>query len=313
MSRFIQLAMVAGLATSLFAQSPEQDARYKKFFDNYQSSAGQQAAYKAAKEYLQNKPQDEEQAKYVADWVQKYEQHDQAVREAEVRDLILNKNFTEAVKKGKEALASYPDNLYFLWDILSASVQAGRNADPSLPEDGITMGLKAIQLVESGKTLPPGDIFASRDEILGRLNLSVAQLKLVQHEPENALPYIAEALRHPGAVQKAPETYYDLAVAYENGPYKKLASAYNDNFADKPETEESKQALSRVNEITDRTIDAYARAVALVDPRSEVRARWMAHLTELYKSRHDGSDTGLQEMVSTVLKQPMPPASATQK
>lgn len=309
MSKFIQLAIVAGLATSLFAQSPEQDARYKKFFDNYQSPAGQQVAYKAAKEYLQNKPQDEDNAKYLAEWVGKYER---AVREAEVRSLILQKNFPEAVKKGKEALASDPDNLYLLYDIVSASVQAG-SGDPSLPQDGITMGLKAIQLVESGTALPPGEIFATRDEILGRLNLSVAQLKLNQHEPEDALPYIAEALRHPGAVQKAPETYYNLAFAYENGPYKKLASAYNDNFADKPETEEGKQALSRVNDITDRTIDAYARAVALVDAKSDVRAKWMAHLTELYKSRHDGSDTGLQEMISGVLKQPMPPALATEK
>lgn len=309
MSKFIQLVIVAGLATSLFAQTPEQDARYKKFFDNYQSPAGQQAAYKAAKEYLQNKPQDEEQAKYVAEWVGKYER---AVREVEVRNLILQKNFPEAVKKGKEALASDPDNLYLLYDIVSASVQAG-SGDPSLPQDGITMGLKAIQLVESGTALPPGEIFATRDEILGRLNLSVAQLKLNQHEPEDALPYIAEALRHPGAVQKAPETYYNLAFAYENGPYKKLASAYNDNFADKPETEEGKQALSRVNDITDRTIDAYARAVALVDAKSDVRGRWMAHLTELYKSRHDGSDTGLQEMISRVLTQPMPPALATEK
>ena len=310
MRRAIELVMIVGLAISLFAQSPEQDARYKKFFYNYQSPAGQQIAYKAAKEYLQNKPQDEEQAKYVADWVGKYER---ALRELEVRNLILQKNFTEAVKKGKEALASDPNNLYLLYDILSASVQAGRDADPSLPEDGITMGLKAIKLVESGTALPPGDIFATRDEILGRLNLSVAQLKLVQHEPESALPYIAEALRHPGAVQKAPETYYNLALAYESGPYKKLASAYNDNFADKPETEEGKQALSRVNEITDRTIDAYARAVALSSANSDIYSRGMAHLTELYKSRHDGSDTGLQEMISKVLTQPMPPASANEK
>jgi len=310
MSKFIQIVIVTGLATSLFAQTPEQDARYKRFFDNYQSANGQQVAYKAAKEYLQNKPQDEENAKYLADWVGKYER---ALREVEVRNLILQKNFSEAVKKGKEALASDPDNLYLLYDILSASVQAGPGGDPSLPQDGITMGLKAIQLVESGTALPPGEIFATRDEILGRLNLSVAQLKLVQHEPDNALQYIAEALRHPGAVQKAPETYYNLAFAYENGPYKKLASAYNDNFADKPETEEGKQALSRVNDITDRTIDAYARAVALADAKSEVRTKWMAHLTELYKVRHDGSDTGLQEMISGVLKQPMPPASATEK
>ena len=59
----------------------------------------------------------------------------------------------------------------------------------------------------------------------------------------------------------------------------------------------------------DKIIDAYARAVALAskDPQqAAAKNAWLARLTELYKFRHDGSDAGLNELVSGVLATRLP-------
>jgi tetratricopeptide (TPR) repeat protein len=306
MSWIIRLLLIIGLATSLFAQSDAQDDRYQKFLDNYKSATGQQVAYKAATEYLQNKPPDEQIAKFLGDWAGKYEK---AVREFQVRNLIQQKNFNEAAKQGKQALLTDPDNLNLLYDVTVAAVQAGRNADVSVPSEGIESALHAMKLLEGGSPLPPGDLFVTRDEGLARLNFFVGHLKLVKNEPEGAVSYLTEALHHESDLKKAPDVYNDLARAYETGPYKKLIPVYNSQFADKPETEEGKAALAKINQVIDCAIDAYARAVALSNGKAELHdahEKWLAHLTELYKSRHDGSDAGLETMISTVLTLPLP-------
>ena len=57
-------------------------------------------------------------------------------------------------------------------------------------------------------------------------------------------------------------------------------------------------------------IDAYARAVAAAgnDPaNAQNKAQWMASLTNYYKFRHDGLDTGLSDLIAGVMTKPLPP------
>ena len=59
-------------------------------------------------------------------------------------------------------------------------------------------------------------------------------------------------------------------------------------FEGKDETPESKLALENLNQVIDRMIDAYARAVALsgTDAASQARKKaWMETLTNWYKFR----------------------------
>src|SRR5207245_10140519 len=103
---------------------------------------------------------------------------------------------------------------------------------------------------------------------------------------------------------------YDVqAAAYETGPYARLSADYQKNFAGKEETPESRQALGKLNEVIDRTIDAYARAVAAAgnDPKNrQNKTNWLNRLTVLYKFRHDGSDAGLNELIAGVMSKPLP-------
>ena len=66
--------------------------------------------------------------------------------------------------------------------------------------------------------------------------------------------------------------------------------------------------LTRLNKLADQAVDAYARAVALMDKpeQKNARAQALAQLTTLYKTFHNDSDAGLNELIAGVLAKPMP-------
>jgi hypothetical protein len=121
---------------------------------------------------------------------------------------------------------------------------------------------------------------------------------------------LLKAAKYDSDINKTPSTYYFLAAAYESGPYKTLSSAYQTQYAGKPETPESKAALEKLNTVMDRIVDAYARAIktAGTDPKTEQsRKEWLNQMTTYYKFRHEGSDAGLTEFIAASMQKPLPP------
>src|SRR5258705_9402976 len=109
---------------------------------------------------------------------------------------------------------------------------------------------------------------------------------------------------------KLTSTYAYIAGTYEAGPYEKQSDDYKKLYEGKDETPESKLALANINQVIDRMIDAYARAVALAGSEAQYQAgktEWMEGLTTWYKYRHNQSDAGLNEMIAGVLTKPLPP------
>ena len=144
----------------------------------------------------------------------------------------------------------------------------------------------------------------------------------LRNSASEAIPYFIKAASYTSTVKTSPQTYAYLAAAYEEGPYAKLADAYERTYSGKDEIDESRLALANINQIVDRIIDAYARAVALVGLESptlmqgasfrlrstvESPAMWLGKLTELYKYRHNASEAGLKNLIRTVLSTPLPP------
>ncbi|HET6891454.1 MAG TPA: hypothetical protein VFH31_10155, partial [Pyrinomonadaceae bacterium] len=168
---------------------------------------------------------------------------------------------------------------------------------------------KAIQLIESGKTLENWNPYASKDETLGYLYNTIGSLA-VQKNAAEGLPDLIKAAQFEGKLKKLPYTYGTIAEAYEAGPYAKQSEEYKAKFGGKDETPESKLALENINQIIDRMIDAYARAVALAgnDPQyAAAKKQWMESLNTWYKFRHNQTDTGLNEMIAGILAKPLPP------
>ena len=263
----------------------------------------QAKAYELAKKYLAcpSAAGEEQITSYLKNFVTKYEK---ASRKDQVYDLVYNKkDYAKAFELGKQLVAEEPDNLRVLIDLSNAGY-ASRKVE-SYNADTLAYAQKAIQLIESGKTLENWTPYTSKDEALGYLYYTVGLLN-AQKNPAGGLTSVIKAAQFDGGIKKLASTYAFIAGAYEAGQYAKLSADYKTKFEGKDESPESKLALENINQVVDRMVDAYARAVALAgnDPQKAV---WMESLTTWYKFRHNQSDAGLTEMIASVMSKPLPP------
>ena len=165
-----------------------------------------------------------------------------------------------------------------------------RRTSPSTPPPSTTHERRFSE-IEAGKQPTEWAPFKGKDDTLAYLNYAVGFLTL-KTNPDQAIDSLLKAAQYDSDIKKTPSTYYFLAVAYESGPYKTLSTAYQTQYANKPETPESKAALEKLNVVMDRIIDAYARAIATAgtDPKTEQsRKEWMTQMSNYYKFRHEAA------------------------
>jgi tetratricopeptide (TPR) repeat protein len=278
---------------------------YQRFRDNYQQNPT--AAYQAARDYLTKYQKDKDQyTDYLQKWVAAYERDD---RKRQLGGLINEKNFAEAYKVGQRILTDEPDYLRAQIDLGYAGYLAASSKDESHNAEALTYARKAIQAIEAGKAPSEWAPFKGKDDTLAYLNYAVGYLTL-KTTPDQAIDSLIKAATYESDIRRTPSTYYFLAVAYESGPYKTMSTAYQNTYANTPETPESKAALEKLNVVMDRIIDAYARAIqtAGTDPKTEAsRKEWLAQLTNYYKFRHGGSDAGITEFIAASVQKPLPP------
>jgi len=278
---------------------------YQRFYDNAKKNPD--VAYQAARDYLQKYTKDkDEYVDYIQKWVAAYERDE---RKLTLPKLINEKKFAEAYSTGAKILAEDPTYLRAQIDLAYAGYLAASAKNESFNTTALDYARKAIREIESGQA--PGDWapFKGKDDTLAYLHYTVGFLTL-KTNPDQAIDALLKAAQYDSEIKKTASTYYFLAAAYESGPYKTLSTAYQTQYAGKPETPDSKAALEKLNVVIDRIIDAYARAIATAgtDPKLEQsRREWLAQMTNYYKFRHDGSDAGLTDFIATSLQKPLPP------
>jgi hypothetical protein len=301
----VSLATFSPVAIAQETDDPAKIAIYKRFVDN--RIPNPTAAYQAARDYLQKYTKDKDQyTDYLTKWVAAYERDE---RKRKLPGLINEKNFAEAYTTGAKILADEPDYLRAQIDLGYAGYLAASAKNETYNTQALGYAKKAIQLIESGKTPTEWAPFKGKDDTLAYLNYAVGFLTL-KNNPNEAIDSLLKAAQYESDIKRTPSTYYFLAVAYESGPYKTMSAAYQTEFANKPETPASKAALEKLNVVIDRIIDAYARAIASAgtDPKTEAsRKEWMAALSNYYKFRHDGADTGMDDFIKGVMQKPLPP------
>jgi tetratricopeptide (TPR) repeat protein len=278
---------------------------YKRFYDNAKNNPA--VAYQAARDYLQkyNKDKDE-YVDYIQKWITAYERDE---RKRTLPLLINEKKFAEAYSAGAKILAEDPTYLRAQIDLGYAGYLAASAKNESFNTTALEYARKAISEIEAGKAPADWAPFKGKDDTLAYMNYAVGFLTL-KTNPEQAIDALLKAARYDSDIKKTPSTYFFLAVAYESGPYKTMSAAYQANYANKPETPESKAALEKLNVVMDRIIDAYARAIASAgtDPKTEQsRKEWLGQISTYYKFRHEGSDAGLTEFIAASLQKPLPP------
>jgi hypothetical protein len=286
-------------------------ALYQSFLKNLK--ADQDKAYDEAKKYLAcpaSGEVTEGQQKiidYLKTFVGKYEKETKKIT---FRDLLYNKQkYAEAYAIGKEILAAEPDNLQVLVDLGTNAYLLPPLKNAQLTAEGLGYAQQALAALDGGKTLEKWDPLGSKDVAVSYLNYSIGTLTL-EKDPAGALKNLIKSAQFETPLKKSPYTYAYIAGAYETGAYAKMSDEYKACCLGKDETPDSKLMLANINQIIDRMIDAYARAVALAGTDAkftQAKTGWNESLTQWYKYRNGDKTDGMDQLVAGIMTKPLPP------
>ncbi len=286
------------------------EALYKSFLANRTDK--QDKAYEDAKKYLACPATEVTEAQQkIIDYLKKFvAKYDEVVKKVNYRTKIYNEHkYAEGYALGKEILATEPENLKVLVDLGANGYFVPPLKNPTLTAEALDYATKALAMIESGKTIDDWQPLANKDAAVAYLNYTIGTI-LIEKDPSTALKHLIKAAQLETPLKKEPWAYAWIAVAYETGPYAKPSQEYKEKFAGKDETPESKLALANLNQLVDRMIDAYARAVALAgtDPKfAQAKTGWNESLTTWYKYRNNDKTDGMDQMIAGILSKPLPP------
>ncbi|HEX8458388.1 MAG TPA: hypothetical protein VF656_13895 [Pyrinomonadaceae bacterium] len=320
------LAQDTAAAPAAAANPCEEAARtdmYTKYYElkgkkdakGQPDAAAQKEAYGIGKDYL---------AKYAScndtysKAVQKFVgQYDEAVTKLEFPKYLYGtdaagtgKDLGKAFELGRQMLAANPNDVGLLINLGYAgyTAQSSKPSVTTYSADSLNYARKAIQLIEAGQSPTSWTPFKTKEESLAYLNFAIGEY-MIKSDPAGAIPYYLKALSIETPVKTTAGAYARLAAAYQVGQYDPLQKEFTAKFGGKPETDESKFALNNLNQVMDRVIDAYARAVNLAgnDAKlAEDKKIWLETLTGFYKFRNNDSTTGLDAFIASATSKPLP-------
>lgn len=292
-------------------KSEDKDAWYAEFLKIYKTD--QAKAYDLAKKYLACPPVGEvtEGQQKIIDFLKKWSTaYSEGMRKLQLPQLLYNdKKYPEAYALGREILAAEPENLNVLVHLGANGYVVAPLKNAQLNSESLAYAQKALQLIEAGKAPEDWAPLAGKEAAIAYLNFTIGSLTL-EKDPSAALKNLIKSAQFETPLKKSPFTYAYIAAAYETGPYAKQSEAYKAIYGGKDETPESKLALANINQIVERMIDGYARAVSLAGSDSQFASQktvWLEVLTNWYKYLHNNSDAGMTEYIAGVVAKPLPP------
>ncbi|HKB68071.1 MAG TPA: hypothetical protein VKC61_19585 [Pyrinomonadaceae bacterium] len=293
----------------------DKEYRYARFSEYKKSPSPEQQkrAYQAAKSFL--RLYGGENDYYVKEVKQFVAEYDAKAGQFDLYAAFDAKNYVKTFELGRPLLAAQPENFFLLGLLSEAGYENALAGNVSLNDETIDYSRRAIQLMEAGKVSKP-DPFKDIETATGFLNNALGSL-LKDKSPAEAAAAFSKAVRTKSIYENDPLTRYRLGVAILKGPYAQLSNEYNEKYGAKQSSAEQQAAFQQINLLGTRAVDAFAHSVALSDPTHpatagvtqftpEFRAKVLAQLTALYKSFHNDSDAGLNELVSGVLAKPLP-------
>ncbi|MGI9166145.1 MAG: hypothetical protein ACR2G5_07145 [Pyrinomonadaceae bacterium] len=301
-------SITAGYWPSNLSAGLSQDQKaqlYTRWYDLTRGGPEQQkAAYESGQEFLRKFGSfDDQQVQTVRKWVAKYER---AALEFVFNQAVGIKDYVQAFELGRKILNNDPENFRVLSVLAVTANLIGPPTDPNINREAANFAHRAVQLLETGK-LTSADPFATMDEAVGFLNFLLGRF-MVANSPADAVVALRKAAQSKSAYSQDAATYYLLASAIATSEFRPLQAEYRKKYEGKELTAEGRAMYERLTRIIERMIDAYARAVALSTrpEQQEFKNQLMAQLTKVYKSIHNDSDAGLNDLIATVLSKPMP-------
>jgi len=308
MLSLLALPMLAGTpaATTNARQEEARNAQYRSFVEKV--TADPAAAYQIGKEFISKYPTpDDQYLQYIKKYVAGYEERLPRIQCGQA----LKDNKVEAFTLCKAVLAKTPDDLSVLASLANTGLSLTGNDRKTYSADSVSYARNAIQQVNAGKTFETGKPLPNKELLLASLNYIVGALGL-ETDPAEAAKALVAAARSESDYKKVPQLYALLSEAYRRAEYDKLREEIVNKCgtAEQQETPDCKTLTTKVNDVTDRIIDALARAVAYAASSTDANAKtasttWKQSLTTIYKFRK-GSEDGLEAYIAGVTAKPLP-------
>lgn len=304
----VSLLVISLLLCSISAiaqdQQQEKTALYSKFIANIKGEAdAQKLAYEQGQEYLNKYAADNDQyVAYIRKWNAKYEK---VSREFEFTSALSAKDWTKSFAAGRKILEVDGESFPVLIKLVDAGYRNASAGNTSLNNETIGLARKASRLLESGR-LTDYSPFKSADDAHGFIDYTLGWM-LRETSPMEAAGLARKAAKE-GVYKIEPATYVLIASTTIAAEYEPKANEYNAKFSGKEVTPEGEAMAAQVKAIAERVIDAYARAAALLTKpdQQKLRNEIMEELTPLYKTFNNNSDSGLNELINSVLAKPLP-------
>lgn len=303
------------LAAGVFAQPPTMSAQqrdndkettYARFSELSRglTAESQRLAYEAGKKYLRQFEGDKDaDARTVRKFMDEYEKNAGGY---DVFTAYKVKNYPKTFELGHKALELQPENFLVLAILSEAGFDKAQAGDTSSITETIGYLRRAIKVLDSGKVSSP-DPFKSIGMAQGFLNVALAQF-IKDQSPVEAAAAFRKAVAAEGPYREDPVVFHRLGIAILKGEFQQLSNEYNQKYGSQKPSPEQQAMLQQVLKLGDRAIDAYARAAALsTKPEQQpLKAKLMEQLSALYKSLHNNSDVGMNELIGSVLSKPLP-------
>ena len=279
---------------------------YTRFSENKKVPIAerQKLAYEAARDYV--KRYSGESDAHLAEMRRFVKEYERVMGSFEVHKAFTAGNTAKAFELGRAALQKDPENFYVLGTLALAGYANALKGDPQFTEESIDAATRALAIAEA-ENFTKTDPFKDAEDARGSLNFMLGYFN-ISLAPEKAAAALVKAAKSGSSYKDNPSTYDLLGIAILKGEYARVSTEYNTRFGNKPPSPEQQAMLQQIIKLGDRAIDAYARAVALSTKpeQQETRTRMMSKLIQLYKNFHEGSDTGLNELIAGVLAKPLP-------
>jgi|ERR1043166_391950 hypothetical protein len=201
----------------------------------------------------------------------------------------------EAFKMGAAQLAKNPDDVDILRGLAIVASNETIKGNAAYAAQGQQYGAKAIALIEADKKpagMDDAKWAAYKADSLPALYRATGIIAFKTNDPAKAATLLGKA----AALHSTDPGVYLLLSDLTYSQYEQLAKEYQVM----PAGASKDAALKQVEAQIDKTIEAYAQAIAITEGNPQYKAphdQMRQDIENLYKYRHGGSTQGLQQVI----------------
>jgi hypothetical protein len=218
------------------------------------------------------------------------------VQPALIDSYIQLRRVDEAFDTGAAYLATDAEDVQVRTLLALAGAELTRSQNVKYIKVSQEYGAKAIELIEADKkpTTIDDSVWVKEKGMLPILYQQMAIISMIEQKPAEAGVKLEKAVK----LNPSDPFNYALLGSIVNNDYQTLALT----LQSMPDSKSKEESRRKANQLIDKVIEHYARAVALAEGKPQykpLRDQLLQDLSTYYKYRHNNSEEGLQKYIET--------------